>query len=40
MFEEFDGVGGSDKIVVLMIKFWSEVLIVFVGYDVIGIEDF
>ncbi len=38
--EEFDGVGGSDKIAALMTKFRSEAPIAFAGYDVTGTEDF
>ncbi|MRT18585.1 phospho-sugar mutase, partial [Vitellibacter sp. q18] len=38
--EEFDGVGGSDKIAALMTKFRSEAPTAFAGYDVTGTEDF
>ncbi|USR87398.1 phospho-sugar mutase [Lactiplantibacillus pentosus] len=38
--EEFDGVGGSDKIAALMTKFRSEAPTDFTGYAVQGTEDF
>ncbi|KRK25910.1 phosphoglucomutase [Lactiplantibacillus pentosus DSM 20314] len=38
--EEFDGVGGSDKIAALMTKFRSEAPTDFAGYAVQGTEDF
>nr|WP_253954667.1 phospho-sugar mutase [Lactiplantibacillus pentosus] len=38
--EEFDGVGGSDKIATLMTKFRSEAPTDFAGYAVQGTEDF
>jgi len=38
--EEFDGVGGSDKIAALMTKFREEAPKAFNGYDVVATEDF
>ncbi len=38
--EEFDGVGGSDKIAALMTKFREEAPRAFAGYDVVSTEDF
>jgi len=38
--EEFDGVGGSDKIAALMTKFREEAPKAFNGFDVVSTEDF
>ncbi|AVK64537.1 phosphoglucomutase [Lactobacillus sp. CBA3606] len=38
--EEFDGVGGSDKIAALMTKFREEAPVEFAGYEVVSTEDF
>ncbi len=38
--EEFDGVGGSDKIAALMTKFRDEAPKAFNGFDVVSTEDF
>ncbi|AVK61968.1 phosphoglucomutase [Lactobacillus sp. CBA3605] len=38
--EEFDGVGGSDKIAALMTKFREEAPVEFAGHQVVSTEDF